>query len=112
MGGPSSAPGTGAARAARRPELPLVVHLARQAGDVDAALDVAHGEPGPPGKVERGRGTARREVASRELVERLIALARRPRGDALVEQRIGELFSTARAADHDAIQLGLHEQSA
>src|SRR5438034_11476853 len=58
-----------------------------------------------------GGRPARRKVASREIVQRLVPVAIRCCGDALVKQRVRELFPTARPAGDDAVELGLHQET-
>src|ERR671935_3332960 len=92
-----------------RPVRPAVMRLAYQerAGSLHAALRVADSETRPPGEIVNRSRTPGREIAAREVVQRLVPVAWRRRGDALVEQRIGNLFPSPRAADDDAVDLGL-----
>ena len=58
-----------------------------------------------------GGRPARREVASREIVQRLVPVDRGRRGDALVKQCVRELFPAPRSADDEAVELCLHQET-
>src|SRR5206468_8438371 len=68
----------------------------------DACSDVAQRQARPPGEVPYRRGPVAREVALRQLRERLVAIkCRRPR-DPLVEQREGRLLALMMAIADEA----------
>jgi len=94
----------------RRPIRSLVHHLVLESGpgDFDSTTGVADDQSRPPDVIPQRRGAMTREVAPRQLAERLVACeglrARRP----LLEKRVGELLALPCAAADDAVQFRVH----